>query len=119
MASYVCNPYHQGGQFARTIRLPDRAPRLVKFVAGGEAVELDDDEAKFMVREIARGFILPEGAKARPKAKPEGPRLFELEDDPAPDPGDLDYRGRDRRPRRARPWYWPRILGEKSLRDIL
>lgn len=84
MRSYVLNPFHASRRFQRTIALPGRPNRLVRFEAGG-TVELDDAEAAVMAQEITAGII---GLAGTPFAKPkrtEPPRLHHTEDDRDPE----------------------------------
>lgn len=86
MRSYILNPRHVGGRFCRTIVLPGREPRIVRF-SGTESVELDRAEAAFLAREIQAGIIGAAGDKFPKPVKPQPPRRDPL-DDPRDEHGD-------------------------------
>lgn len=85
MHCYELNPSHQAGQFQRTIRLPNREPRFVRFTVGG-SVELDRLEAEFMSKEIAAGVVGLAGCTFPVPEKPEPARR-----DPREDPVDENF----------------------------
>ena len=75
MRSFVINPSHPGGQFARTIRVEGREPRLVKFTAGA-SVELDAEETAALADEIGRHIIGPIGNAFPEPPTPPRPKLY-------------------------------------------